>query len=67
MAAVVAAVVCCGCAFSGGATASVVDDMGGGRDRAPRPFDCRAVIITRVRLAVSAWWGPSVSGRRHRL
>jgi hypothetical protein len=49
MVAVVAAVVRCGHAFSGSATASVVDDVGGGRDGAPRPFSYRAVMIVRAR------------------
>jgi hypothetical protein len=47
---VVAAVVCCGRAFSGGATARVVGDVGDGRDGPPRPFGCRAVMITRARV-----------------
>jgi hypothetical protein len=46
---VVAAVVRRGRAFSGGATARVVGDVGGGRDGPSRPFGCRAVMITRAR------------------
>jgi hypothetical protein len=46
---VVAAVVHHGRAFSGGAIARVVGDVGGGRDGPPQPFDCRAVMIARVR------------------
>jgi hypothetical protein len=46
---VVAAVVRRGRAFSGGATARVVGDVGGGRDGPPRPFGCRVVIIARAR------------------
>jgi hypothetical protein len=45
---VVAAVVCRGCAFSGGAAVRGVGDMGGGRDGPPRPFGCRAVMITHA-------------------
>jgi hypothetical protein len=61
----VAAVVCGGCAFSGGATTRVVGDMRGGRDGPPRPFSFRAVMITHARAPdISAWWGPLVSGRR---
>jgi hypothetical protein len=48
MAAVVAAVVRGGCAFSGGAAAGVVDDVGGGRDGTPRPFCCCAVMIAHA-------------------
>jgi hypothetical protein len=44
----VAAVLRCGRAFSGGATARVVGDMGGGRDGPLRPFGCRAVMITHA-------------------
>jgi hypothetical protein len=47
---VVAAVVRCGRAFSGGATARVVGDVGGGRDGPPRPFGCRAVMIVHARV-----------------
>jgi hypothetical protein len=49
MAAVVAAVVRGRRAFSGGTAASIVVDVGGGRDGAPRPFGCRAVMIARAR------------------
>jgi hypothetical protein len=45
---VVAAAVRCGRAFSGGATARVVGDMGGGRDGPPRLFGCRAVMIVHA-------------------
>jgi hypothetical protein len=47
---VVAAVVCGGRAFSGGAAARVVGDVGGGgrRDGAPRPFGCRTVMIAHA-------------------
>jgi hypothetical protein len=45
---VVAAVMRGGRAFSGGATAQVVGDVGGGRDGPPRPFGCRAVMIARA-------------------
>jgi hypothetical protein len=48
MTAVAAAIVRCERALSGGATARVVGDVGGGRDRPPRPFGCRAVMITHV-------------------
>jgi hypothetical protein len=60
---VVAAAVRSGCAFSGGAAAGIVGDVGGGRDGAPRTFGCRAVIIAHVRacLAVSARWVLPVS------
>jgi hypothetical protein len=51
MAAVVTAVVRCGRAFSGDATASVVDDMGGGRDGASWPFGCCAVMIAHARAS----------------
>jgi hypothetical protein len=37
-------------AFSGDATACVVDDMGGGRDRPPRPFGCRTVMIAHAHM-----------------
>jgi hypothetical protein len=50
MATVVAVVVHCGRAFSGGTTAGVVDDMAGRRDGAPWPFGYRAVIIARARV-----------------
>jgi hypothetical protein len=45
---VVVVVVCGGRAFSGGAVARVVGDVGGGRDGAPRPFGCRAVMIAHA-------------------
>jgi hypothetical protein len=48
MAAVMAAVVCGGRAFSGGAAASATDDVGGGCDGAPRPFGCCVVMIARA-------------------
>jgi hypothetical protein len=51
MTAVVAAVVRNGHAFSGSATTSVVDDVGGGCDGAPRPFGCCAVMIVRARTS----------------
>jgi hypothetical protein len=51
MAIVVAAVVCGGRAYSGGAAASVVNDVGGGRDGALRPLGCCAVMITRARTS----------------
>jgi hypothetical protein len=51
MAVVVAAVVRSGCTFSGGAAASVVDDVGGGRDGVTRPFGYRAVMIARACIA----------------
>jgi hypothetical protein len=44
---VVAVVVPCGHAFSGGATACVVGDVGSGRDGTSRPFGFRAVMIAR--------------------
>jgi hypothetical protein len=34
--------------FSGGAAAGVVGDVGGGRDGAPWPFGCRAVMIAHA-------------------
>jgi hypothetical protein len=46
---VVAAVMFRGRAFSGGATACIVGDVGGGRDGPPRPFGCCAVMIARAR------------------
>jgi hypothetical protein len=49
MTSVVTAVVRCGRAFSGGATARVVGDVGGGRDGPPRPFGCRTVMIAHAR------------------
>jgi hypothetical protein len=49
MAAVMAAVVRGGRAFSGGAGARVVDDVGGGCDGAQRSFGCCAVMITHAR------------------
>jgi hypothetical protein len=49
MTVVVAAVVHCGRAFSGDTIMSVVGDVGGGRDGPPRPFGCRAVMITHAR------------------
>jgi hypothetical protein len=50
MVVVVAAVVRCRRAFSGGAAACVVDDMGGGRDEMPWPLGYRAVMIARARV-----------------
>jgi hypothetical protein len=49
MAAVMAAVMRGGRTFSGVAAASVVDDVGDGRDEAPRPFGCYVVMIARAR------------------
>jgi hypothetical protein len=49
MAAVVAAVVRSGRAFSGSTAVSVVDDVGGGCDGVPQPFGCRAVMIAHAR------------------
>jgi hypothetical protein len=51
MVAAMATVVRSGRGFSGGATAHVVDDVGGRRDGVPRPFGCRAVMITHARLS----------------
>jgi hypothetical protein len=51
MAAVVAAVVRGGRTFSGGAATSIVDDVGGERDKAPRPFGCCDVMITCARTS----------------
>jgi hypothetical protein len=48
---VAAAIVRCGRAFSGGATAHVVGDVGGGRDGPPRPFGRRTVMIAHARVA----------------
>jgi hypothetical protein len=48
MAAVAAAVVHGGRAFSGGAAARVVDGVGGECDGAPRPFGCSAVMIAHA-------------------
>jgi hypothetical protein len=48
MAVVMAAVVRSGRTFSGSAATSVVDDVGGGRDGAPRPFGYRAIMIARA-------------------
>jgi hypothetical protein len=42
---VVAAVVRRGRAFSGGAVAHGVGDVGGRRDGSPRPFGCHTVMI----------------------
>jgi hypothetical protein len=50
MATVVAVIMRGGRTFLGGAAARVVDDVGGGRDGAPRPFGCRAAMITRARV-----------------
>jgi hypothetical protein len=47
---IVAVVVHCGRAFSGGATARVVGDVGDGCDGPPRPFGCRAVMIAHARV-----------------
>jgi hypothetical protein len=52
MAAVAAAVMHGGRAFSGGAATRVVDGMGGGCDRAPRPFGCSAVMIAHACASV---------------
>jgi hypothetical protein len=46
---VVAADVCGGRAFSSGAAACVVGDVAGGRDGAPRPFGCRAIMMAHAR------------------
>jgi hypothetical protein len=46
---VVAVIMHGGRAFSGGATARVVGDVGGGRDGSPRPFDCHAAMIAHAR------------------
>jgi hypothetical protein len=46
---VVAAIVRRGCAFSGGAAACIVGDVGCGRDGLPWLFDCRAVMIAHAR------------------
>jgi hypothetical protein len=51
MTAVTAVVVRYGHAFSGGATARVVGDVGGVRDGPPRPFGCRTVMIARARTS----------------
>jgi hypothetical protein len=51
MAAVMAAVMHGGRAFSGVAAASVVGNLGGGRDGAPRPFGCCAVMIAHARTS----------------
>jgi hypothetical protein len=64
---VVAAVVRRGRAFSSVVAARVAGDVGGRCDGPPRPFGCRAVMIVHARAAVSAWWGPLVSGRCSRL
>jgi hypothetical protein len=45
---VVAAVVCSGRTFSGGAIVRVVGDVGVGDDRPPRPLGTRAIIIARA-------------------
>jgi hypothetical protein len=50
MAVVVVAVMRCGRAFSGGATACVVDDVGGVRDGTPQPLGYRVVMIARARV-----------------
>jgi hypothetical protein len=49
MAVVVAAVERSGCTFSGGASVGVVDDVGGGREGASRPFGCHTVMIAHAR------------------
>jgi hypothetical protein len=51
VAAVVAAVVRGRRTFSGGATASVVDDVGGGHDGASWPFGSCTVMIVHVRTS----------------
>jgi hypothetical protein len=51
MAVVMATVVRGGHAFSGGATASVVDEVGAGHDGTLRPFGCCAVMIAHVRTS----------------
>jgi hypothetical protein len=54
---VVAAVVRCGRTFSGGATTSVVGDVGGGggrHDGLPRPFGCHVIMIACV-CALPSW------------
>jgi hypothetical protein len=50
MTAVVTAVVRGGRAFSGSTAASVVDNVGGGRDGTPRPFRCCAVMIACAQI-----------------
>jgi hypothetical protein len=65
---VVAVVVCCRRAFSGGATARVVGDAGGGCDGPSWPFGCRAVMIAYARVPCRlSVVGPPVSGRRSHL
>jgi hypothetical protein len=51
MIAVVAAVVRCGRAFLGGATARIVGDVGGRRDGPPRHFGCRTVMVAHARAS----------------
>jgi hypothetical protein len=48
---IMAVVVHCGRAFSGGATARVVGDVGDGCDGPPRPFGCRTVMIAHARAS----------------
>jgi hypothetical protein len=48
-----------GRAFSGGAAARVVGDVGAGRDGAPRPFGCRAVMIAHARVWLFQHGGPA--------
>jgi hypothetical protein len=51
MAAVVAAVVRSGRAFSGGAAARVVGDVGGRHDGMPQPFGSHAVMFVHTRAS----------------
>jgi hypothetical protein len=51
MATVVAVIVRGGRAFSGSAATRVVGIVGGGRDRAARPFGCRSAMITHARAS----------------
>jgi hypothetical protein len=55
MAAIVTAIVRGGHAFSGGAAARVVDDVGGGRDGALQPFGYHTVMI--VHAHTSGYFG----------
>jgi hypothetical protein len=51
MAAVMAAVMRSGRAFSGGATTHIVGDVGGGRDGASQPFGSCAIMIAHARVS----------------
>jgi hypothetical protein len=65
MTTVVAAVVRGGRAFSGGAAARVVGDVGGRCEGASRPFGCCAVMIVCARRSGRfVTLGPSVSSRQ---